>query len=121
MSESTVVETVTETPVKKTRGPRDPLTAGSIQLAFRLMRGNLAAVQDAMDQYPEAMQHKALASLAKVNPDLAGALGFKVIPKSEVEVNDKRCVILGLGGFGFQPGQRLHIESDGETVTLRKV
>lgn len=126
MSDTTVVETSTEStaaeaPAKRTRGPRAPLTAGVIQQAYRLMKGNVAAVQEAMSEHPAEMQEKALAGLAKVNPELAEQLGFKVLPKTQCKVNDKRCVILGLAGFGFEPGDVLSIESDGTSVTLRKV
>lgn len=120
-TETQATETAAPVKEKRTRGPRSELTAGDLQQAFRLSRGDIEFVKGAMEGHSVEVQQAALKNLAKVNAELATELGYAVVPKDEAEVDFRRGVFVHLAHLNAEKGDRVKLEQIDDGVIVRLV
>lgn len=121
-NETSVQSAPASAPAKRTRGPRSDLTAGDITTLYRLSRGNMDQVREAVSEHSEAVVAAALKALHKTNPSLAADLGFVELPKDELAVDFRRGVFVHLADFGVAKGTIVKVSRPGDgTVVLTPV
>ena len=122
MSDQQTQTEETSTKAKRTRGPRSPLTAGDIVNAMRFAKGRVADVRafldDAVQEHGEEVVTKALATLAKDNPELSASLGYVSLPKDEAMVDFRNGIFLSLKELGAVKGSIAKLERTATSVTV---